>query len=256
MTYKTRGIIIKRINIGETDKIITFYTITMGKVRARAVSVRKIESKLAGHLELFMLSDLIFARGRDLDTVTSAQAVNPFSDIRKNLNKTSFAYFIAELIEKLIPEELKDSRIFNLLVNTFKILNIQQFNANRFSFLLLLSEIRLLDLLGFAPQILHCVHCAKTESSRFYFSALLGGILCENCKSFDRLAPSISNEEIKYLQLVRSPKMWTSSDFENFKINQYLILNLSQKIDYFMRFIFGKNIKSAEFIRQVATLDR
>lgn len=257
VTYKTKGIIIKRINIGEADRIITFYTATMGKVRAKAVSVRKIESKLAGHLELFMLSDLIFARGRNLDTVTSAQTINSFSNIRKNLNKTSFAYFICELLEKLVPEELKDTRIFNLLTSTFEILNQPKLKQENYPMLLLSFEIKLLDLLGFAPQMSRCLYCArgldfaKDKSLSFYFSAQLGGILCENCKSYDRLALAINLEEIKLVNLLRSPKVY---NLENLEINPELTLSLSQKIDHFMHFIFEKNIRSAEFIKQVKKL--
>ncbi|MEW6407718.1 MAG: DNA repair protein RecO [Patescibacteria group bacterium] len=262
MTYKTKGIIIKRINIGEADKIITFYTATMGKIRARAQAVRRSESKLAGHLELFMLSDLIFAKGQNLDVVTSAQIINSFSSIRYDLYKTSFAYFIVELIEKLIPEELKDSRIFNLLTNTFQILDDKKLAMDQLPILLLFFELKLLDLLGFAPQLLRCVHCAKEYSSsegaqrpnqKVLFSSLLGGILCENCKSFDRLAPSISNEEIKLVNRLRSHNI-DYGKFNNLKINFDIIRALSQKIDYFIRFIFGKNIKSSQLISQVARL--
>lgn len=254
MTYKTRAIIIKRINVFEADKIITFYTANLGKIRARAQGVRKIEAKLGGHLELFMLADLMIAKGRNLDVVASAQAVNSFSNIRTDLIKTSFAYFIGELIEKLVPDELKDTRIFNLLVDVFETLNDLKIDSKQYPFLLLSFEIKLLDLLGFAPQVSHCVHCAKNEPSKFYFSALLGGILCENCRSFDRLAPSITDEEIKCVMLIRSYKHYTNLTLENLQIKYDIIVTLSKKIDYFIRFIFEKNIKSTQLIQQVKTL--
>lgn len=269
MTYKTRGIVIKRINLGEADRIITFYTATVGKMRAKALGVRKTESKLAGHLEPFMLIDLIFAKGRNIDVVTSVQILNSFSNLRKNLKKTSFAYFIGELIEKLVPEELKDTRVFNLLLKTLEILNSgslplqkslsracrgRESERDFYSILLLSFEIKLLDLLGFAPQISRCIHCAKGDLSKCYFSAVLGGILCEKCKTYDRLAMPITSHEIELVHLLRSPEIYQNLNLENFKINFDLISHLSQKIDYFMRFIFGKNIKSSQFIKQVAML--
>lgn len=251
MTYKTRGIVIKRINLGEADRIITFYTSTLGKVRTKAQSVRKIEAKLSGHLELLTLVDLILAKGHSLDVVTSAQTINSFSLIRQDLCKISFAYFIIELIDKLVPEELKDTRIFNLLVNVFEILNSKDLEASQSPILLIYFEIKLLDLLGFAPQISRCVHCAKTDSLKFYFSAMLGGILCEECKIFDRLAYSITKQEIETLKSLRSLPF--NKNF-NLKIDPSLAQLLSLKIDYFIRFIFDKNIKSAEFIKKVGML--
>jgi DNA repair protein RecO (recombination protein O) len=254
VTYKTRGIIIKRINLGEADKIITFYTATRGKMRARAIGVRKQESKLAGSLELFMHSDLILARGRNLDVVTSAQAINSFSNLRSDLKKTSFAYFSIELIEKFVPEELKDTRIFSLLAETLKVLNNSKLKSLYYSAFLLAFEIRLLNFLGFAPQISRCLHCAENgKLAKFYFSAQLGGILCENCKNYDPTALPISYQEIELWNFLCASKK-DYLDLENLKMD--LLLPLSQKIDYFLYFIFGKNIKSAEFIRQVAVLER
>lgn len=264
MTYKTRGIVIRRQNIGEADKIITFYTANLGKIRAKANGVRKIDAKLAGHLELFMLSDLIFARGRNLETITSAQVIKSHPAIRQNLQKTSFAYFVIELIEKLVPMELKDTRIFNLLADFFQALDDQRTGEKNLSILLLAFEMKLLDLLGFAPSISRCLHCAKgvmpekETAAKYFFSNVLGGILCEKCRPFDCLAPLISGREIKLAIFARSYKMPQVVNMENptgFRIDEDLILSLSKKIDCFIKFIFEKNIRSGEFINKVKILE-
>ena len=68
-TYKTRGIIIKRSNYSEADRILTIYTEKLGKIRVNAKGIRKIKSKLAGSLEPFCLTDFVIAEGRNLDIV-------------------------------------------------------------------------------------------------------------------------------------------------------------------------------------------
>ena len=51
-TYKTEGVVIRQIPLGEADRILTLYTPDMGKIRAVAKGVRRTKSKLGGHLEL------------------------------------------------------------------------------------------------------------------------------------------------------------------------------------------------------------
>jgi len=55
---RTEAIVIKRVDFGEADKILTLYTPYMGKLRAVAKGVRRPTSKLGGHVELFTHSQL------------------------------------------------------------------------------------------------------------------------------------------------------------------------------------------------------
>lgn len=251
MTIKTRGIVLKRTNFGETDRIVTFYTSTLGKKRAKAIGARKIRARLGGHLELFMLSDLMIAKGKNLDTIISAQVIEAYPNIRTDLHKASFAYFLAELVDKIVAEELKDTRIFNLLAHTLGILNDQNFSNESLPILLIAFEMQLLNILGFSPQVSRCVHCGKTKSRKFGFSAMLGGILCENCLRYDRLATAIDLSEIKAMQgLLR---LHLAKKF-NFSLSFKTVELVTEKLEYFIHFVFEKNIKSLEFIKQIKKL--
>lgn len=247
MTIKTRGIVLKRTNFGETDRIVTFYTSTLGKKRAKAIGARKIRARLGGHLELFMLSDIMIAKGQNLDTIISAQVISAYPNIRTDLHKASLAYFLAELVDKIVGEELKDTRIFNLLAHTMEVLNDKIFLIESLPILLIAFEMQLLNILGFSPQVSRCVHCGKTKSRKFGFSAILGGILCEDCLRYDRVATAISLSEIRAMQgLLRlhlAKKL-------NFELSFKTIELVTEKLEYFIRFVFEKNIKSLEFIKQ------
>ncbi|NQU99145.1 MAG: recombination protein O N-terminal domain-containing protein, partial [Parcubacteria group bacterium] len=67
-TFKTKGIIIKKNNAREADKIFTIVTDNLGKIQAYGRSTGKITSKLGGHLDLFTNSNLVLARGRSMPT--------------------------------------------------------------------------------------------------------------------------------------------------------------------------------------------
>ncbi|MCL5020033.1 MAG: DNA repair protein RecO [Patescibacteria group bacterium] len=91
-SFKAEGIIIKRKNFGEADRIITVLTRNQGKIQIKAAGVRKIQSRRSPHVELLNHSILFIYKGRgNLPVLTEAQTVNSFQDIKNDLTKTGFA---------------------------------------------------------------------------------------------------------------------------------------------------------------------
>jgi len=62
--YRTEAVILRRSDIGEADRLLTCYTPTRGKIRVIAKGARKITSRKAGHIELFIHSALLIAKGK------------------------------------------------------------------------------------------------------------------------------------------------------------------------------------------------
>ena len=147
-TYKTEGIIIKRINFGEADKILTIFTKHYGKIRALAKGVRRTTSRKGGNLELFNWLILFLAKGRNLDIVTEVQVKDSFLDFRKDLKKVGTAYYFCELVDRLCPDRQKSQEVFNLLVEAFKQLTIN----NKQLTIIHDFEAPLLEELGFWPR--------------------------------------------------------------------------------------------------------
>ena len=78
-TYQDKAITLKRIDIKEADRLFVFYTKEHGKVEAVARGVKKINSKMAGHLEPLGIVDLMIARGKSIDQVAGAARRGPAS---------------------------------------------------------------------------------------------------------------------------------------------------------------------------------
>lgn len=116
-SYKTEGIIIKRRNVGETDKILTIFTKHYGKIRVIAKGIRKINSRKAGNLELFNYCSFVIAEGRNFDIIMEVKPINIFSSWRKSLKKVGLAYYFAELVDKLTGERQANKAVFELLKN-------------------------------------------------------------------------------------------------------------------------------------------
>ena len=115
----TKGIVLSRTNFGEADRILTFLTADHGKIRAIAKGVRKQQSKLAGGIEVFSISDLTFLEGRsEINTLMSSRLDKHYANIVKNLERTAAAYELIRLTNKA-TEDAPEAAYFYLLNSGF-----------------------------------------------------------------------------------------------------------------------------------------
>lgn len=149
-TFKTEGIIIKRKNYGEADKILTVLTKYNGKIQVRAVGIRRIPSRRSAHVELLNQSMLNLYRGRSIPILTEAQTIEDFADLKNDLIKIGQAYHICELIDGLCPENQENSKVYyllkNILINLAENPYLDAYSATIREF-----EIKLLTTLGYLP---------------------------------------------------------------------------------------------------------
>src|SRR5438105_7819952 len=104
------------MDLGEADRIVTLYTRDAGKVRAVAKGVRRAVSRSAGHLEPFTLSDVLFAVGRELDVISQADTLEAFRGVREDLDLTTHAYYLAEVVDLLTEDRMENRAVFDALV--------------------------------------------------------------------------------------------------------------------------------------------
>lgn len=173
--YRTEAIVLKRRDYGEADRILTVFTPEQGKLVLLAKGVRKTRSRKAGHVEPFTYSTLLVARGRTWDLITQAETIEPFLGVREDLERTSYAYYFAELLDGFTEERDSQPSLFALFRETLGRLNVTQ----ELRLLARSYELRLLALAGYQPQLFHCVECRdRLEPVTNYFSPADGGVLC------------------------------------------------------------------------------
>lgn len=112
--YKTEGIVLKRRNLGEADRILTILSREYGKITVIAPGVRRIPSRRSSHVELLNFSQFtLYGKSKAfLPIVTQAQALESFSSVKKNLHKIGYAYYICELVNGLCAENQENRRVF------------------------------------------------------------------------------------------------------------------------------------------------
>lgn len=114
-TFKTSGVIIKKSDFNEADRILTVFTQDLGKVKVVAKGVRRVNSRRGGNLDLFNHASIFVSKGRHLGIVTEASVINSYYEVKKDLKLIAFCYYLCELVDSLCPEEQPMPFVFNLL---------------------------------------------------------------------------------------------------------------------------------------------
>ena len=201
--YRTPAVVLKRMDLGEADRILTLYTRDQGKLRAVAKGVRKTTSRSAGHLELFTLTDVLLAVGRELDVVSQAETIQAFRRVREDVLLTAHAYYLAELTDLLTEDRMESRAVFEVLVNGFRDLG----HAPDARLVLIAFQLRLLQALGYRPELRQCVSCRSTiEPGKNQFSALGGGVVCPTCGPRDLSARPVSVAALKLLRYLQQAR--------------------------------------------------
>ncbi|HWY79482.1 MAG TPA: DNA repair protein RecO [Candidatus Sulfotelmatobacter sp.] len=123
--FRTEGIVIKRRNFNEADRIITVMTRDYGKIQIRAAGVRKITSRRAAHIELLNHTVLHLYKGNTFAILTEAKMIDDFSSIKENFEKIGLAYHLCELVDGLCPDNQENGKVFELLQKTLRELSQQ-----------------------------------------------------------------------------------------------------------------------------------
>lgn len=113
--YKAEGIILKRKNVGEADRILTVFSKQYGKLRVIAKGIRRIPSRRAPSLEVFNRAMLVIYQCKALDSVTEVELIDGYQHLRKDLALVNKAYYACELIDALLPERQEHRDVYELL---------------------------------------------------------------------------------------------------------------------------------------------
>ncbi len=242
--YRTEGVVIRQIPLGEADRILTLCSPDLGKVRAVAKGVRRTKSRLGGHLELLNRVSVSVAFGRDLDTISEASAISAFGGIREDLRRVSRAMYAAELVDCFSMEGNGNQAVYTLLLGTLMKLE----RAVNLDILIRWFEMRLLECSGYMPELVHCVECRSwLEPDDHLFACESGGALCPKCRvaSDGGLLPLPLNT-MKTLRFIQREKQYNRLD--GLRVTERIGRDMERLMRTYIRHIAEREVKSAEFV--------
>lgn len=241
-SYRTEAIVLRRTEHGEADRIVTFFTPEYGKLKAVAKGVRKPKSKLAGLVEMFTHSSLQMARGHGLDVVSQGEAIHPFLPLKTDLQRSSCAFYVVELVNRFTMEHQENEQLFHLLLTALTGLC----DSANTSLLLRWFEMDLLQSMGYRPNLHSCVNCnAVLEPKTNAFSPAGGGVVCPTCAGAEPTARAITVNAIKVLRLFQNDDYSTAS---RLNIGAQLGSELEQVLRSYVEYLLERKIQSASFL--------
>lgn len=187
--YRDEAIVLRTHKLGEADRIVTLLTRHHGRVRAVAKGVRRTTSRFGSRLEPFTHVDLQLADGRNLDTITQAETLTPFSSgLGADYERYTAGTVMLETAERLVSEEREPSlQHFLLLVGGLRAMAAGEHRPAQVldSYLL-----RSLAVAGYAPSFTGCARCG-TDGPHRWFNPAMGGMLCATCRVPGSASPAV-----------------------------------------------------------------
>ncbi len=178
--YNTVAIVLRRLNYGETDKILTLFSAEQGRFSAIAKGARKAISRLSGATEVLTCTRFQLATGKSLEIVTQCEVQESFTALRQDLLRLAYGLYLADLIDHSVEDHSPNPELFDLLLTGLRL--VQTLTppdlAGRW------FELQLLSDLGYAPNLFTCAVCQTPvpgefeRDETFALSASLGGALC------------------------------------------------------------------------------
>ena len=203
--YKTEAIVLRTMELGEADRVLSVLTPRLGKLRVIAKGVRRPRSRIGGGLQPFSDVQLVLAVGRTFDVVTSSSLEDPHLGLRNDLHSTAAAWYVVELVDRFVEGAADSHEAFRLLAQALSALDagdeVAREVVGRW------FELHLLDAMGFRPELHRCLECGSgIEPEGNAFSPVGGGVVCARCAHAAHGGRPMSADALKVLRhLQRSP---------------------------------------------------
>jgi DNA repair protein RecO (recombination protein O) len=187
---------------------------------------------------------LLLARGRDLPIVTQAETLDAYLPMRDDLLRTTYASYVVELLDRFTYEEGENRALYRLLVDTLWRLC----QPTSLDLTVRYYEMRLLDVVGFRPQLFHCAMCeTEIKPQDQFFSAQQGGVLCPSCGPLASDSKPISLRALKYM---RHFQRSTFAEAARAKLSPLLNREIEMVMQHYLTYLLERGLNTPPFIRQ------
>ncbi len=180
--FTTNVINLKSYNLNEADKIVVMYSKEKGLIKGIAKGIKKTTSKLGGRMDLLVANKMMLNKGRNLDTICQAEALNTFFNLRQDINKLFYAMYCCEIVTNFgIENDPNSNEIYSLFYTFLEYISAAK-KKEHIMLCVLKFQLKMMNITGYSLELNNCVKClTPPDSEDIYFSTEHGGILCKNC---------------------------------------------------------------------------
>ncbi|MGH7390985.1 MAG: DNA repair protein RecO [Candidatus Rokuibacteriota bacterium] len=250
---KTAAVVIGGFPLGESDRVVTFFSRQYGKIRGVARAARRIRSRFAGALELGTLGELVFFdTGRsDLVRVDHFDVLRPFAHVRDDLGRLGHAAWIVELVGRLTADRDANPAVYGLLVRALGSVDAGA-AAGRVA---VAFGLRCVEALGHRLRTDACASCGRRVALAQGTVAVdvdAGGVLCGACGAGRRDTVALAAGSALALQRLRAMAWHEATAVRLGAAERELRMLLERQVAA----LTGHPPRSARFVRTVEELTR
>lgn len=242
--YKTKGIILKEVYVGEADKILKVFTKLKGKISVSAKGSRKNKSHLAAGTQLFSYSDLLIYSGTNYNIIQQLEVIKIFHGIREDIEKLTYASYFLELLDGATQEEEVNEELLLLTLKTLSVLEKTERSPRLIS---VIFQLRLMSLIGYMPEINVCVNC-KSQKEINHFNSRMGGVICDECNRKAQYSYKMSQPTWYTLQYILCSEL---SQLFKFDIEEYILNELEKISKSYVSYHIDKQFKTLNFLKEI-----
>jgi DNA repair protein RecO (recombination protein O) len=245
------GMVLSAMSVGDYDKRLVILTKESGKISVFAKGAHKPNSALLACSEPFAFGIFTLYQGRNSYNIISAEISNYFAELRQDFAALCYGLYFCEFADYITKENSDEREILRLLYQTLKALVKKTIPT---PLIRAIFELKSLTLSGEEPQVFYCVKCeerqqkpnADKKKKNYRFSAVCGGILCEDCWAYDKNAITIDTSTLYAMQYIISKgieKLYT------FKVTDKIQWELSHCIKSCLDCCIGHEFKALDMLR-------
>ncbi len=179
MKIKTRGLVLREMNIRDNDKLLFILSEDLGPIRAFANGVRKMGHKNAAASSALCFADFTLNKSRSGDTytVTETEVIEIFFELRRDILNLTTAQYICEICGNFAAENEPAGEILSLALNCLYCLA----KGRQSPYLIkAVAELRLCTICGYMPDLDLCAQCGASHSDML-LNISDGRIYCSSC---------------------------------------------------------------------------
>jgi DNA repair protein RecO (recombination protein O) len=244
---KVNGIVIREVNTGEADKIITIFSKSLGKISAIANGAKKTKSSMSAGTQFLCYCDFVLFKGRSMYSISSCEIIAPFYEIRNDIIKLTYAAHMADILEDVIQENQPASKLLQLFLNCLHMLTKQNRNPELVT---RIFELRLLSIMGYMPYVHGCLECGGGEFGQMAFSFKKCGFLCTKnvCRSNDEYAMQLSVGAAKTIYFIVNAKL---EEAFSFSVSDEVLEEISKVSKRYIKDRLDRNYNKLDMLRSL-----
>lgn len=249
MLYRLEGIVIRSMDYGEGNKIITLCTENGGKVGVMVRGAKKPKSRHAALTQPFTYGEYVFFRNSGLGTLNAGEIIESHHALREDIIKAAYAAYACELLDRVLQDEETGAFWFRQLKACMEALE----SGKDPQVIIHIYEFKILQAAGYAPQLDECISSGQTCADEDVFiSPRLGGILSRGHKHFDPAALPVTPRALKLLRLFSRIDL---NRLGNIDVKDVTKLEIKHIMRQFMDIQLGLQLKSQNFLDQLDKYD-